>query len=125
MCLPLGPHGSVIHEIWELINLSAETHNFHIHQTKFIVFGTPASGSQNVSTAIRQDNVPVPFAVANIPEEQNGYCTVDQWRGGQCTSHPIVIDVPFSQPGEFVFHCHILEHEDSGMMARIRILPNP
>jgi len=25
--------------------------------------------------------------------------------------------------GDFVYHCHILGHEDSGMMATIRVLP--
>jgi hypothetical protein len=33
-----------------------------------------------------------------------------------------VVDVPFSELGEFVFHCHILEHEDGGMMAKIRVV---
>jgi FtsP/CotA-like multicopper oxidase with cupredoxin domain len=26
--------------------------------------------------------------------------------------------------GDFVYHCHILDHEDQGMMAIIRVLPN-
>jgi FtsP/CotA-like multicopper oxidase with cupredoxin domain len=26
-------------------------------------------------------------------------------------------------PGDFVYHCHILAHEDAGMMAMIRVLP--
>ena len=27
--------------------------------------------------------------------------------------------------GDFVYHCHILDHEDNGMMAIIRVLPEP
>jgi hypothetical protein len=27
--------------------------------------------------------------------------------------------------GDFVYHCHILNHEDQGMMAIIRVLPGP
>jgi FtsP/CotA-like multicopper oxidase with cupredoxin domain len=27
--------------------------------------------------------------------------------------------------GDFVYHCHILGHEDNGMMAVIRVLPKP
>ena len=27
--------------------------------------------------------------------------------------------------GDFVYHCHILKHEDQGMMAIIRVLPGP
>ena len=55
----------------------------------------------------------------------NGYCTMEQWHGGQCSSVPQVVEIPFSQLGEFVYHCHILEHEDGGMMAKIRVVPAP
>ena len=67
-------------------------------------------------------------AVPHIPdvmEKQNGVCTPDQWRQGECSSTPTVIDIPFAQLGEFVYHCHILEHEDGGMMAKIRVVPSP
>jgi L-ascorbate oxidase len=124
ICVPLGPEGSTVHEIWELINLSAETHNFHIHQTKFTVLKSAGSQSPPSAAAILEDNVPVPFATAttDIKEKQNGYCTIAQWRSGQCTSQPVILDIPFSEPGDFVFHCHILEHEDAGMMAKIRVV---
>jgi len=56
-------------------------------------------------------------------DRQNGVCTPDQWRSGQCQSKPVVVDIAFSQIGEFVYHCHILEHEDGGMMAKIRVIP--
>jgi hypothetical protein len=45
--------------------------------------------------------------------------------GGQCSSTPIVLDIPFAELGEFVYHCHILEHEDGGMMAKIQVVPSP
>lgn len=38
---------------------------------------------------------------------------------------PGIFDLQFSQLGEFVYHCHILEHEDGGMMARIMVVPAP
>ena len=31
--------------------------------------------------------------------------------------------VSFAETGEFVYHCHILEHEDAGMMAKIQVVP--
>jgi L-ascorbate oxidase len=130
MIRPLAPGGVPVHETWELVNLATETHNFHIHQTKFKVLD--ASGLPTMpqavaaSAAILEDNIPLPFGIANIPdvdEKQNGYCTIEQWRSGQCSARPIVLDIPFSQAGEFVFHCHILEHEDGGMMAKIKVEP--
>jgi L-ascorbate oxidase len=52
-------------------------------------------------------------------------CTITQWRHGHCQTNPEVFDIQFSQLGEFVYHCHILEHEDGGMMARIMVVPSP
>lgn len=37
VCLPIGSGGATVHEIWELVNLATETHNFHMHQTRFTV----------------------------------------------------------------------------------------
>ncbi len=135
ICLPLGPGQTPVHETWELINLATENHNFHIHQTKFRSIGpvpattiggatpTPANGG------ILEDNVPLSVAVPKnldyITTDQNGYCTIAQWYNGTCTSNPLMVDIPFSQLGEFVYHCHILEHEDGGMMAKIQVVPAP
>jgi len=131
VCLPLGA-GAVVHETWELVNLATEIHNFHIHQTKFRVLEAAALvtsfAAPTPRPVIAEDNIPLPFATAqtaDVEDKQNGYCTVTQWRTGKCTSAPITIDIPFSQPGDFVFHCHILEHEDGGMMAKIRVVPSP
>ena len=125
ICLPLGPGQTPVHETWELVQLSTENHNFHIHQTRFQIVGP---SSRLPSGGICQDNIPMGVAVPHIPavmEKQNGVCTVDQWRNSQCSSTPIIIDIAFSQIGEFVYHCHILQHEDAGMMATIRVVPSP
>jgi L-ascorbate oxidase len=136
ICLPLGPGQTPVHETWELVNLATENHNFHMHQTKFRFIqasapqGSLLANALNplVGAGVMEDNVPLPVAVPNIPavaDSQNGYCTIAQWHNGQCTSVPLVVDIPFSQLGEFVFHCHILEHEDGGMMAKIQVVPAP
>ena len=87
------PLGSL--EEWQLVNNSQELHTFHIHQTDFQI--TARNGQ---------------------PEEFRGYQdTVDIDVGGTVT-----VLIPFKNPvqvGRFVFHCHILEHEDGGMMQNI------
>ena len=134
VCLPLGPGQLPVHEIWEVVNLATENHNFHIHQTKFrLVQDGATTGSPfarvldtAIGAGIMEDNMPLPAAIANISDIadlQGGYCTIEQWRGGQCTSPPLVVDIPFSQLGEFVYHCHISAHSDGGMMAKIRVVP--
>jgi L-ascorbate oxidase len=128
VCLPLGPGQRPVTEKWELVQLSTENHNFHLHQTRFAMEGT--------NGGVLQDNFPLGVAVPDMtisdqifnpmnPNFQNGVCTITQWRSGHCASPPHVMDIPFTKLGDFVYHCHILEHEDGGMMARINVVPSP
>jgi L-ascorbate oxidase len=138
ICVPLGPDQTPVHETWELVQLSTENHNFHVHQTRFrrVQESAPASSvlamrpDSLVGAGLVQDNLPLGVSVpssaiaATVFSNQNGVCTIDQWRAGQCASAPVVLDIPFAELGEFVYHCHILEHEDGGMMARIQVVPH-
>jgi L-ascorbate oxidase len=123
ICLPLGSGQKPVSETWELIQLSTENHNFHLHQTRFVMTGS--------NGGVIQDNFPLGVAAPiasfadTVANDQNGVCTIDDWRKGRCKTNPEVFDIQFSQLGEFVYHCHILEHEDGGMMARIMVVPSP
>jgi FtsP/CotA-like multicopper oxidase with cupredoxin domain len=137
VCLPLGPGQTPVHETWELVQLSTENHNFHIHQARFRQVRTSAAANSIVAErpysfgggGIFLDNLalgvaePTQAILDTVTNDQNGVCTVDQWRAGTCKSAPVVVDIPFSQLGEFIYHCHILEHEDGGMMAGIKVVP--
>ncbi len=72
------------------------------------------------------DNVPLPHAdgVCGVNPPTDNSNPISDFRSGVCQTHPITVDIPFSVAGDFVYHCHILEHEDGGMMARIRVRPN-
>jgi len=115
VCLPLGPGNKPVTEEWELVNVSGEAHNFHIHQAKFYVL--PQDAPQGDAGKL-MDNVSLPNG--------GGPCdgTVAAWRSGRCKVASVVVRIPFSQPGDFMYHCHIGEHQDSGMMARIRVIPS-
>jgi FtsP/CotA-like multicopper oxidase with cupredoxin domain len=121
VCLPLGPGQTPVTETWELVQLSTENHNFHIHQTRFARTGS--------NGGVLQDNFPLGVAAPDasiadqVANNQNGVCTISQWRSGHCVSTLQVFDIPFAELGEFVYHCHILEHEDGGMMARVAVVP--
>jgi FtsP/CotA-like multicopper oxidase with cupredoxin domain len=116
VCLPLGPGNKPVAEEWELVNVSGEAHNFHIHQTKFYVL--PENAPLGDAGEL-MDNVSLPNG--------GGPCdgTVATWRSGRCKVASVVVRIPFSEPGDFMYHCHIGEHQDSGMMARIRVIPSP
>ncbi|WP_315732669.1 MULTISPECIES: multicopper oxidase family protein [unclassified Bradyrhizobium] len=127
VCLPLAAGGKGVTERWELINIAAEDHNFHIHQSRFSVVATqlpgntdrPANGQSSPPDAepiVLHDNIPLPSGTG---------CdgTVGAWKRGSCRPSRVVVDITFKEAGDFVFHCHILEHEDGGMMAKISVVP--
>jgi FtsP/CotA-like multicopper oxidase with cupredoxin domain len=125
ICLPLATGQMPATETWELIQLSTENHNFHLHQTRFIEKVGPSQSN------VFQDNFPLGVAMPDatiadqVNNNQTGVCLPSQWRSGHCVSPAVVEQIAFSQLGEFVYHCHILEHEDGGMMARIVVVPSP
>jgi suppressor of ftsI len=86
-------------EEWTIRNMGVELHTFHIHQGPF----------QLVSI----NGVPQP-----VDDHRD---IVDVPIGGE-----VKVIIPFTNPlivGRFVFHCHILSHEDKGMMATIEVTP--
>jgi L-ascorbate oxidase len=128
ICVPL-PLGAGVEEVWELVNITTEDHNFHIHQTRFhLLAGGTAPGTwipMSVDQAlVLQDNVPVPRPT---PASNAAACdgTFGPVSAGVCKPTRTFVSIPFREVGDFVFHCHILEHEDGGMMARIRVVVSP
>jgi FtsP/CotA-like multicopper oxidase with cupredoxin domain len=95
-------------EDWIIENRSNELHAFHIHQLHFLLLdymGRP------VNENFLRDTVNVPYY------------------NGRDLSYPSVrLRMDFRDPntvGTFVYHCHLLEHEDKGMMGTIRVDPSP
>lgn len=96
--------GSV--EVWTIENRTQEVHEFHIHQIHFELLAI--------------SGVPVP------PDQRQFYDTyqVPCWSGsGPYPSITVKLDFRGNITGDFVYHCHILGHEDGGMMAIIRVVP--
>ncbi|HSK68438.1 MAG TPA: multicopper oxidase domain-containing protein, partial [Candidatus Limnocylindria bacterium] len=87
-------------EVWEIRNLrdmmGGMVHNFHLHGTQFRVL------TRNVA--------------APAPGERGWKDTVALMPG-----EAVRILVRFEDEGLFMYHCHILEHEDLGMMGQIEV----
>lgn len=113
VCLPLGAGNTPVTEEWELVNVAGELHNFHMHQTKFFVY---PEGAPEGDGGVLMDNVPLPTGGATCDG------TVAAWRSGECKVQTIKVGIPFAEVGDFVYHCHIGEHQDGGMMAHIRVI---
>jgi FtsP/CotA-like multicopper oxidase with cupredoxin domain len=93
-------------EDWIIENRSQELHAFHIHQLHFLLLeymGKP------VNEDFLRDTVNVPYY------------------NGHTLAYPSVrLRMDFRDPnivGTFVYHCHLLEHEDKGMMGSIQVIP--
>jgi FtsP/CotA-like multicopper oxidase with cupredoxin domain len=93
-------------EEWIVQNASQEVHAFHVHQVHFLVEavnGVPQSPLHWV------DTVNVPYEMPGNGTQQPGSVT-------------LLVDLRDPTiKGTFVYHCHILEHEDGGMMAKILV----
>jgi FtsP/CotA-like multicopper oxidase with cupredoxin domain len=93
-------------EDWIIENRSMELHDFHIHQLHFQLLDWSGIA---VNEPFLRDTVNVPYY------------------NGRMLKYPSVrLRMDFRDPnivGTFVYHCHVLEHEDGGMMGTIRIVP--
>ena len=88
-----APFGAT--EIWEVENLVGMDHPFHLHGYQFQV--------------LDRNGVPVPFRswkdTVNVPKHETVRFVVEYT----------------NYPGKWMFHCHILDHEDHGMMGVLEV----
>ena len=70
------------------------------------------------------DNIPLPSANDTVGDG-TGCGGFDELTKQTCKPTAMTVEIAFSQVGDFVYHCHIMEHEDGGMMAKITVLKNP
>jgi FtsP/CotA-like multicopper oxidase with cupredoxin domain len=92
-------------EDWTIENRALETHAFHIHQIHFMVLEVDGKPVTNQDL---RDTIEIPY-----------------W-SGTGPYHSVKLRMDFRDPtiaGTFVFHCHILLHEDLGMMHKIQVMP--
>ena len=103
-------------EIWELINLTEDTHPIHLHLVRFQVLNR-----QRIDTNAFFDNRTVDFTgdVEPAAPQETGWKDTVRTEPGTITR----IIVPFQGfTGRYVWHCHMLEHEDNEMMRPYEIV---
>jgi FtsP/CotA-like multicopper oxidase with cupredoxin domain len=107
--------GSV--EKWIVQNIAQENHEFHMHQIHFKVLSQDnfeINGTQQAPAIDGQflDMIETPF-----------WDNVKNPNQSSAPQVELLMDFRGMDIGDFVYHCHILSHEDLGMMAIIRVLP--
>jgi FtsP/CotA-like multicopper oxidase with cupredoxin domain len=108
---PTAPPDVVVYngdvEDWVIENRTNEPHTFHIHQTHFLAVGRTGGTWEELTL---RDTVNIPY-----------------WNGFTRPYPSVKLRMDFRDPniiGTFPYHCHILQHEDGGMMGSIRVEPS-
>ncbi|HEY5697277.1 MAG TPA: multicopper oxidase domain-containing protein, partial [Acidimicrobiales bacterium] len=103
-------------ELWEIYNTTADGHPMHIHEVAFEVVSRQ-------EIVVDEDTMEVqvgPGSAPTPPEPwETGFKDTVIAYPGQVTR----VRVRFNTPGQYVWHCHIVEHEDNEMMRPYRVGP--
>jgi len=101
-------------ETWEFYNATADAHPMHVHEVAFEVLNRQDIFVDEADQTVQV----VPGSVPVLPEPwETGFKDTVIAYPGQVTR----IRAQFNTPGQFVWHCHIVEHEDNEMMRPYRI----
>ncbi len=103
-------------EVWEFYNATGDAHPMHIHEVLFQVVDR-----QPIFVNEDEEEVQIIPGSAPVPPEpwETGFKDTVIAYPGEVTR----VRAHFNSPGQFVWHCHIVEHEDNEMMRPYRIGP--
>jgi spore coat protein A len=116
-------------EVWQLINLTGDTHPIHIHLEPFHVLARRPIAVTVPGNAIGDRDTTATVRLARDPGDELDHVIDANERGLKDTvrvnPHEIVeLAIRFqAYSGRYMYHCHILEHEDRDMMRPIVIMP--
>jgi spore coat protein A, manganese oxidase len=130
-------------EIWEIYNTTVDAHPIHLHQTSFrILDRTPIDVKGELAQKPQMMDGGYGSGITfDAPAAGRLYGSIDDYVvkgtafGPQINETGLqdtVIALPgqmtrivatFDKPGDYVWHCHILSHEDSDMMRKLTVLP--
>jgi spore coat protein A, manganese oxidase len=103
-------------EVWELFNATADAHPIHVHELLFQVVNRQSVVVDETTSTVQVDSASPPRPPE--PWERGWKDTVIAYPG-EVTR----IRLKFETAGQYVWHCHIVEHEDNEMMRPYRIGP--
>jgi FtsP/CotA-like multicopper oxidase with cupredoxin domain len=103
-------------EVWEFYNATGDGHPMHVHEVAFDVVNR-----QDITVDEATQQVQVVAGSTPVPPEpwETGYKDTVIAYPGQVTR----VKAKFDVAGQYVWHCHIVEHEDNEMMRPYRIGP--
>ncbi len=114
-------------ELWKIVNLTDDTHPFHVHLVQFQIMARDAyeKGSFEPTTCSTQPGQPIlcdPSKQLTIDDNECGWKDVIRVNPGEM----VTIAAQFTGfTGRYMYHCHVLEHEDMEMMRPFVVMPRP
>jgi bilirubin oxidase len=102
-------------EVWEIFNFTADAHPIHVHQVMFQVVNRQALATDD-------EKVITPVQLAGDPTDPEVWETGFKDTVIAYPSQVTRIKARFDLPGLYVWHCHIIDHEDNEMMRPFRVV---
>jgi spore coat protein A len=118
------------YEVWQLINLTGDTHPIHLHLDPFQILTRRAIRYEIPDDGINDFDIAASVTIARDPDDQLDHAIDDNERGLKDTirvnpNELVDIAVRFTTyAGRYMYHCHILEHEDRDMMRPFVTMPH-
>ena len=110
------------YEVWQLINLTGDTHPIHLHLDPFQILARRPICYEIPDGGIGERDLAATVTLERDPDDELDHAIDDNERGLKDTirvnpNEIVEIVVRFSAySGRYMYHCHILEHEDRDMM---------
>ncbi len=116
-------------EIWRLINLTGDTHPIHVHLDSFQVLDRHPATVEQPDNGLTSVGTSATVRIGHDPDDGIPHRLDDNEHGLKDTvrvnpNEVVDIVVRFEVfCGRYMYHCHILEHEDHDMMRPFVIMP--
>src|SRR4051794_8546747 len=117
------------YEVWQLINLTGDTHPIHLHLDPFQILARRPIRYEIPADGIGDRDLAAAIKLERDPSDDLDHAIDDNERGLKDTvrvnpNEIVEIAVRFTTySGRYMYHCHILEHEDRDMMRPFVTMP--
>jgi len=93
-------------EVWEFYNATGDAHPMHVHEVAFEVV-------DRQDIVVDEDSREVVVAPGSVPTPPEAWETGVKDTVIAYPEQVTRVRAQFNTPGQFVWHCHIVEHEDN------------